>query len=163
MSAAPARMITLKSSDEQIFVIQESIASQSKTLEHMIVDNETENIVIPLTTIKGSILAKVIEYLNKHAEADTSDEDKKIWDLQLLNFDYITNTQLVFDIIQAVSVLNIKGLLELASHKVGDYLKGKSPEDIHRLFNIHNGVAPEEARRENLWDYSSSSSSIEEY
>ncbi|KAI3908207.1 hypothetical protein MKW98_029508 [Papaver atlanticum] len=157
MSAAPARMITLKSSDEQTFVIQEAVALQSKTLEHMIVDNETENIVIPLTTITGSILAKVIEYLNKHGEAETSDEDKKAWDSQLLNFDFITNTQLVFDIIQAANFLNIKGLLELASHKVGDYLKGKTPEDIHRLFNTHNGFAPEEeeeeVRKENRWAF----------
>ncbi|RZC50466.1 hypothetical protein C5167_018889 [Papaver somniferum] len=65
-----------------MFVIQEATALQSKTLEHMITDhNETQNDVnIPLTTtITGNVLAKVIEYLNKHAEAETSDADKKIW------------------------------------------------------------------------------------
>ncbi|KAI3956491.1 hypothetical protein MKX01_016904, partial [Papaver californicum] len=55
MSAAPAEMITLKSSDEQTFVIGEAVALQSKTLEHIIAGNETENI---LTTIRASMLAK---------------------------------------------------------------------------------------------------------
>ncbi|KAI3844599.1 hypothetical protein MKX03_005570 [Papaver bracteatum] len=90
MSTAPmkAKMITLKSSDEHSFVIQEILALQSKTLEHMIAEKkETENIVIPLTDITGHILAKVIEYLHKHAEVETSDEDKKIWDEQFVNFE----------------------------------------------------------------------------
>ncbi|KAI3988666.1 hypothetical protein MKX01_027030 [Papaver californicum] len=73
MSAAPAEMITLKSSDEQTFVIEEAVALQSKTLEHIIARNETENI---LTTIRASMLAKVIDYCSKHAEAETNDEDK---------------------------------------------------------------------------------------
>ncbi|XP_026439775.1 SKP1-like protein 1A [Papaver somniferum] len=58
MSKASAKVIYLKSSDDQIFVIEETVALQSKTLEQMIVDKDNENIVIPLTTITGSILAK---------------------------------------------------------------------------------------------------------
>ncbi|KAI3847990.1 hypothetical protein MKX03_001102 [Papaver bracteatum] len=104
MSKASAKMITLKSSDEQIFVIEETVALQSKTLEHMIADNDNENIVISLTTITSSILAKVIEYCTKHAEAETSDEDKKIWDARFVNFDVLSNTELVFGMVLAVRI-----------------------------------------------------------
>ncbi|KAI3847991.1 hypothetical protein MKX03_001103 [Papaver bracteatum] len=154
MSAAPAKMITLKSSDEQIFVIGETVALQSKTLELMIADNDNENIVVPLTTITGSILAKVIEYCNKHAEVETRDEDKKIWDVQFVNFG---STEIVFDMIQASNFLNIKGLLDLTTNAVADMIKGKTPDEIRRTFNIEdNSFTPEEeedVRRENSWAF----------
>ncbi|KAI3908216.1 hypothetical protein MKW98_029517 [Papaver atlanticum] len=155
MSKASAKMITLKSSDEQIFVIEETVALQSKTLEHMIADNDNENIVIPLTTITRSILAKVIEYCNKHAEAETSDEEKKIWDAEFLNFDVLTNSQLVFDMILAANFLNIQGLLDLASQKVAEVIYGKTPEEIRRTFNVQNfrPEEEEEVLRENQWAF----------
>ncbi|KAI3908217.1 hypothetical protein MKW98_029518 [Papaver atlanticum] len=153
MSAAPAKMVTLRSSDQQIFVIGETVALQSKTLELMIADNDNENIVIPLTTITGSILAKVIEYCNKHAEVETSDEDKKIWDVQFVNFG---STTILFDIILAANFLNIEGLLDLTTNKVTDMIKGKTPDEIRRTFNIKQNFTPEEeeeVRRENKWAF----------
>ncbi|XP_026439785.1 SKP1-like protein 1B [Papaver somniferum] len=151
MSSTPAKTITLRSSDEQIFVIGETVALQSKTLELMIADNDNENIVIPLTTITGSILVKVIEYCNKHAEVETSDEDKKIWDVQFVNFG---STQILFDMILAANFLNIKGLLDLTTNIVAEMVKGKTPNEIRRAFNIKDNFTPEEeeeVRRENNW------------
>ncbi|KAI3847992.1 hypothetical protein MKX03_001104 [Papaver bracteatum] len=125
MSVAPVKMITLNSSDEQSFVIEESIALQSKTLEHMITGKEIdENTIIYLTKyIRGNTLAKVIAYLNKHGEAEISDEDKKIWDAQFMKFDVRTNTQLLFDMSMAAYFLNIKGLMDLTRQKVTDWME----------------------------------------
>ncbi|KAI3908218.1 hypothetical protein MKW98_029519 [Papaver atlanticum] len=119
MSAAPAKMITLNSSDEESFVIEESIALQSKTLEHMITDKEIdENTIIYLTKyIRGNTLAKVIAYLNKHGEAEIGNEDKKIWGAQFMKFDVRTNTKLLFDMSMAAYFLNIKGLMDLKDKK----------------------------------------------
>ncbi|KAI3975623.1 hypothetical protein MKX01_038412 [Papaver californicum] len=104
MSMAPAKMITLKCSDEQIFVIEEIIECNLKPLEHIIAGKETKNNVIPLTTITGSTLAKVIDYLNKHAE------------VRIPNY---------YDImIQAASFLNIRGLLDLITPKVANMIIG---------------------------------------
>ncbi|KAI3908222.1 hypothetical protein MKW98_029523 [Papaver atlanticum] len=122
---APVKMITLRSSDERNFVIEETLITY-----------ENENIVIPLTTIAGSILAKVIEYFNKHAEVATSDEDKKIWDVQFLNFDFGTNTQMFLDVYQAAEFLNIKGLMDLISNEMSKWMTGKQLEDIRQAFNL---------------------------
>ncbi|KAI3842716.1 hypothetical protein MKW98_015383 [Papaver atlanticum] len=109
MSGEPAKMITLNSSDKQTFIVEETIALQSKTLELMIADIETETIVIHLPSITGNILAKVIEYCNKHAEVATSDEDKRLWDAQFVNF---VSTDILFSITLAADSLNIEGLLD---------------------------------------------------
>jgi hypothetical protein len=40
---------------------------------------------------------------------------------------------------QAAKYLDIKGLLDLTCQTVADMMKGKTPEDIHKTFNIKNG------------------------
>ncbi|KAI3925821.1 hypothetical protein MKX01_003380 [Papaver californicum] len=134
MSGAPAKMITLNSADGQTFVIEESIALQSKTLEQMITtDIEIDDdIIIYLTNhMRGNTLAKVIEYMSKHAEAETSDDDRKIWDAQFMNFVVRTNTELLLDMSMAAYFLNIKGLMDLTSHKMANWI-----EEIHREDDI---------------------------
>ncbi|KAK8926028.1 SKP1-like protein 1B [Platanthera zijinensis] len=46
------------------------------------------------------------------------------------------------------------GLLDLTCQAVDDMIKGKTPEEIHKTFNIKNDFTheeEEEVRRENQW------------
>jgi hypothetical protein len=45
---------------------------------------------------------------------------------------------------QAAKYLDIKGLLDLTCQTVADMMKGKTPKDIRKTFNIKNDFAPEE-------------------
>lgn len=57
---------------------------------------------------------------------------------------------------QAANYLNIKGLLDLTCQTVADMIKGKTPEEIRKTFNIKNDFTPEEeeeVRRENQWAF----------
>ena len=50
--------------------------------------------------------------------------------------------------------MDIRPLMELASSKVASVIKGKSPEEIRKTFNIQNDFTPEEEnqiREENQW------------
>ncbi|KAK6773825.1 hypothetical protein RDI58_029064 [Solanum bulbocastanum] len=50
--------------------------------------------------------------------------------------------------------LNIKRLLDLTCQTVATMIKGKTPEEICKTFNIKNDFTPEEeeeVRRENAW------------
>ncbi|RZC84426.1 hypothetical protein C5167_047212 [Papaver somniferum] len=137
MSSAPAKTITLKSCDEQMFVIEEATSLQSKTLENMIVDNPSDENIRLTTTITANVLAKVIVYLNKHGEVETSDEDKKIWDAQFVNFDNANQNTLppiLFDMIQAAKILEIKGLSDLTAQKVAGWIQGKRPDEIIEMY-----------------------------
>lgn len=57
---------------------------------------------------------------------------------------------------QAANYLNIKNLLDLTCQTVADMIKGKTPEEIRKTFNIKNDFTPEEeeeVRRENQWAF----------
>jgi S-phase kinase-associated protein 1 len=58
--------------------------------------------------------------------------------------------------LQAANYLNIKSLLDLTCQTVADMIKGKTPEEIRKTFNIKNDFTPEEeeeVRRENQWAF----------
>ena len=72
------------------------------------------------------------------------------WDYQFIDVEL----DVVFEIILAANYMDIKPLMELASSKVESIIKGKSPEEIRKIFNIQNDFTPEEEnqiREENQW------------
>ena len=58
--------------------------------------------------------------------------------------------------LQAANYQNIKPLLDLTCLTVANMIKGKTPEEIRKTFNIPNDFTPaeeEEVRRENQWAF----------
>lgn len=63
---------------------------------------------------------------------------------------------LCYMIFQAANFLHIKDLLDLTCQSVADMIKGKTPEEIRKTFNIKNDFTPDEEeaiRRENQWAF----------
>nr|ACU13236.1 unknown [Glycine max] len=153
---ASTKKITLKSSDGEAFEVEEAVAVESQTIKHMVEDNCADS-GIPLPNVTSKILAKVIEYCKKHVEANCADEkpsedELKAWDADFVKVDQAT----LFDLILAANYLNIKSLLDLTCQTVADMIKGKTPEEIRKTFNIKNDFTPEEeeeVRRENQWAF----------
>ncbi|EPS66410.1 hypothetical protein M569_08366, partial [Genlisea aurea] len=160
-----SKKITLRSSDGEIFEVEEAVAVESQTIKHMIEDDCADS-VIPLPNVHGKILSKVIEYCRRHVEVGASaaksddkvssalspDEDLKSFDAEFVKVDQGT----LFDLILAANYLNIKSLLDLTCQTVADMIKGKTPEEIRKTFNIKNDFSPEEeeeVRRENQWAF----------
>ncbi|KAI0500048.1 hypothetical protein KFK09_018256 [Dendrobium nobile] len=149
-----SRKVTLKSSNGEEFVVEEAVARESQTILHVIEDVGTDK-SIPLPNVNSKILAKVIEYCKKHVESvleDESIEELKNWYADFVKVDQDT----LFNLILAANYLNIKGLLDLTCQTVADMIKGKTPEEIRRTFNIKNDFTPEEGeeiRRENQWPF----------
>ena len=175
MAAAKCeKKITLKSSEGEEFEVDEAVAKESQTIRHMIEDECADN-AIPLPNVNSKILSMVIEYCKKHvqaspkpadsgAAADASSstsaaaaepaptEDMKSWDAEFIKVDQA----ILFDLILAANYLDIKGLLDLTCQTVADMIKGKTPEEIRKTFNIKNDFTPEEEaeiRRENQWAF----------
>ncbi|KAL5561212.1 hypothetical protein UlMin_030959 [Ulmus minor] len=153
------KKILLKSSDGEVFEVEEAVALESQTLKHM-VEEDCASTEIPLPNVTSSILAKVIEYCKKHADsaaagdkdAKFTDDTIKAWDAEFVKVDQNT----LFDLILAANYMNIKNLLDLTCQTVADMIKGKTPEEIRQTFNIRNDFTPEEeeeVRRENQWAF----------
>jgi S-phase kinase-associated protein 1 len=124
----------------------------SQTINHMIEDDCVDKNGIRLPNVTAGILAKVIEYCNKHIASAASEQDLKTFDAVLIEFDQAT----LFDIILAANFLDIKGLLDLSCQRVANMIKGKSPEEMRATFNIKNDFTPEEEaeiRKENQWAF----------
>ncbi|CAN6485257.1 unnamed protein product [Victoria cruziana] len=157
MAKEEGKTVTLKSSDGEVFEVEEAVAKESQTISHMIEDGCADS-GIPLPNVTSKILAKVIEYCKKHVDAQKSADDKiqeeeiKAWDAEFVKVDQAT----LFDLILAANYLNIKNLLDLTCQTVADMIKGKTPEEIRKTFNIKNDFTPEEeeeVRRENQWAF----------
>lgn len=56
----------------------------------------------------------------------------------------IDDLEVVFDIIMAANYLDIKSLLDLSCAKIATLIRGKTPEEIRKTFNIVNDFTPEE-------------------
>ncbi|XP_047307094.1 SKP1-like protein 1B [Impatiens glandulifera] len=121
------------------------------------IEDSFADTVIHVPNITGKIMAKIIEYCNRHAETPKSEE--KTFDEELKKFDedFVQVDQgILFDLILAANYLEIKTLLDLTCEAVADMIKGKTPEEIRRTFNIKNDFTPEEeeeVRKENVWAF----------
>ncbi|KAM7469309.1 hypothetical protein LguiA_007492 [Lonicera macranthoides] len=145
------KMIVLRSKENETFEVEEAVAVMSPTIKRMIEDDHSADTSIPLPKITSKILAKVIEYCKKHVETPES-EELKSFDADFVKVDQ----QTLFDVIIAAHDLNIKSLVDLTCQTVADMLKGCTPEQISKTFNIENNFAPEEeeqVRRENPWAF----------
>ena len=107
------------------------------------------------------MLRKVIEWCEHHRgdppatneeESDTRKRTTEIeeWDQKFMQVDQ----EMLFEIILAANYMDIKALLDVGCKTVANMIKGKSPEEIRKTFNIQNDFTPEEEdqiRRENEW------------
>jgi len=153
------KRVKLKSSDDEMFEVDEAVAFESQAVKNMIEDTGLDA-PIPLPNVSSKILAKVIEYCKYHVDNQKSSDEKpvpaeeeiKAWDADFVKVDQAT----LFDLILAANYLNIKNLLDLTCQTVADMIKGKTPEEIRKTFNIKNDFTPEEeeeVRRENQWAF----------
>ena len=83
-------------------------------------------------------------------DAQKRSDDISSWDMDFLKVDQVT----LFELILAANYLDIKGLLDVGCKTVANMIKGKSPEEIRKTFNIKNDFSPaeeEQIRKENEW------------
>ncbi|PRQ21903.1 putative S-phase kinase-associated protein [Rosa chinensis] len=112
------KKLNLTSSDGEEFEVDEAVALHSETIKHMMEDGCADN-AIPLT---GVILAKVIEYLKKHAEDKEGKDQKK--SLKRFDADFVdVELSVLIDLILAADRLKIKKLWDLTCQTVADMIK----------------------------------------
>ncbi|EFY90756.1 SCF complex subunit Skp1 [Metarhizium acridum CQMa 102] len=157
--------VYLASNDNATLQVDRVVAQRSILIKHMMEDIGYDTISqdnpIPIPNVNEAVLRKVIEWCEHHrndppqAQDDESDgrrrtTDIEEWDQKFMQVDQ----EMLFEIILAANYLDIKPLLDVGCKTVANMIKGKSPEEIRKTFNITNDFTPEEEeqiRRENEW------------
>lgn len=141
----PKLIIRLKANDGKVFEAPEEVLQCSGLIKKMLEDcGIKENAIIPLENVSSTILRKVLEWAEHHKEdkepvEDDESKEKRTddippWDVNFLKVDQGT----LFELILAANFLNIQGLLDVACKTVANMIKGKSPDEIRKTFNIQN-------------------------
>ena len=160
--------VCLVSQEGDKFEIPKKVAMMSELVKTMIRtdedddEDEESDQEIPLVNVKNKVLAKVIEFCKYHTEnGPMKDIEKPLkspnmkevvgeWDAEFVQIEQ----EMLFELILAANYMDIKSLLDLTCAKVASMIKGKTPEEIRRTFNIVNDFTPEEeaqVREENKW------------
>ncbi|KAK4236828.1 E3 ubiquitin ligase complex SCF subunit scon-3 [Achaetomium macrosporum] len=158
-----SQKITLTSNEGTNIEVDRVVAERSMLIKNLIEDLQDEalNNPIPIPNVNDPVLRKVLEWCEHHRNdaVQTADDDndnrKKTtdideWDSKFMQVDQ----EMLFEIILAANYLDIKALLDVGCKTVANMIKGKSPEEIRKTFNITNDFTPEEEeqiRRENEW------------
>jgi S-phase kinase-associated protein 1 len=155
-----SKTITLVSSDGEKYQISEKAAKRSQLIKG-VMDDFPDDPEVPLHNVKSSILERIIKYLEYYKDTEPKEIEKPLpsnnfnecvdaWDYNFIDLEL----DVIFEIILAANYMDIKPLMELASSKVASIIKGKTPDDIRKTFNIQNDFTPEEEaqiREENQW------------
>jgi len=156
--------ITLRSSDGVEMPVEKEVAERSMLIKNLLEDmgdGSTTEEAIPIANVNEAVLKKVIEWCTHHRSDppattdDDSDSRKKTTDIEEWDQKFMqVDQEMLFEIILAANYLDIKALLDVGCKTVANMIKGKSPEEIRKTFNIQNDFTPEEEdqiRRENEW------------
>lgn len=154
-------VVTVETGDGKQFQVLRSILEMSATLKTLLEDAGTEN-VVPLPNIEAAAYKKVVEWCKWHKEndvpavpVDPAVPAKKVplceWDLDFLKS---MDNAMLFNVILGANYLDIAELLTVGCKGIALQIKGKTPEEIRKIFNITNDFTPEEEeriRKENEW------------
>ena len=125
--------VTLVSNDGKEFIIDHENAEKSETIKNVILDSS--DLRIPLSEVDGKTLSYIVDHLNGKEFSEV-------------------NTKDLFSIVLAANYLDIKDLLDKACEKIAFMVKGKSPDEIRKQFNIEKDLTSEEEeniKKENEW------------
>lgn len=134
----------------------------SRLIKEMLEEDGDDEIPdIPLPNVEDDTLEPVIQFMEKHANDPMPEIQRPLksanmadcvgaWDAQFIEVEQSK----LFKIILAANYLDIPSLLDLGCAKVASMIKGKTPEEIRKTFNIVNDFTPEEEEQvkvENKW------------
>jgi len=154
-------ILELESQEKEKFSVPKKVAIMSELVKTMAEGDKDEK-TIPLPNVKAAVLKKVVEWLKHHVDNPAKEIEKPLksanlsecvsdqWDADFVDVDQ----ELLFELILAANYMDIKPLLDLTCAKVASMIKGKTPEQIRKTFNIQNDFTPEEeeaVRQENKW------------
>ncbi|KAF9689576.1 hypothetical protein SADUNF_Sadunf01G0106500 [Salix dunnii] len=146
-----SKKITLRSSGGETFEVDEAVALKSTTIKRMIGETSSGNReVITLPIVSGNILAKVLQYCEKHTADGKSIADQELgtWDADFVKLDKDT----LFQLILAANYLGIERLVDLAREGAWSKVRPERDLDFLRIYgNDYNSDEDQEIEMGCQW------------
>eukprot|EP00984_Skeletonema_dohrnii_P034521 scaffold33584_cov146-Skeletonema_dohrnii-CCMP3373.AAC.3 len=148
-----------KSKEGEIFPVDIEVARMSELVKGMLEDesgDDEDTTEIPLPSVKAAVLKKVIEFCSHYKSEPMTEIKKPViftvtdvakhvqkWYADFINVEKV----LLFELIVAADDMDIKPLLDLATLSISDMIKGKTPEERRKFFNVKDDCPPEEENK----------------
>ena len=142
--------VTLISSDNQSFVVDRAVADHAEAVR-MFLEDCPDGGNIPLPNVDAKCLKHIVDLSGLYDAGDDKGSKAKIRD-RVETFD----KDLLFEVLTAAHFMNIPIIVETMCAVIADMIKGKSPEEIRKVFNIESDWEPEEyerVRKEFAWAF----------
>jgi len=152
MDTYTTTQIILVSKDALKIPISVEVAKISKLIETMLPEETSEEtcIEIPLQNVDGDTLTKVVEFLEMYSKEPMTEIAKPLLSTnmaEIVQEKYASfvdvEQEKLFNIILAANYMDIKPLLDLTCATVASHIKGKTPDEIRKAFNIQNEASEE--------------------
>ena len=145
--------IQLRSKEGELFEVNKKAAMMSKFVRTAL-ENDASAKEVALFHIESEIVKKIIDYLHYHVKVAPKAIEKPLrsnnlkelvddWDAGFTE----TNQDVMFKTLLAANYMDIKPLLMLMCAKVASLMKGKTPEEIRKTFNISDDYTPEDEEK----------------
>lgn len=144
--------VRLKSSDGKIIVTDERVVQCSKRIKGLLAQagkKRDENEVVASLNVTSSTLSKILEWAEFHKDDPEEEEEdvervRELYEGRMYDIPYWDehffkiNHSTFFEIMAGAHYMKISRLMNSASKKVANMIKGKSPEEIRVIFDIKN-------------------------
>lgn len=157
--------VNLLSAEHERFTVPLKVAKMSKMISNSCDEDDDEitdkDFICP--KVKTDVLEKVVEYCTHYQTVEKMNDISTPLNgetvEEIVKQDWYVNycmveRKMLFELVAAANYMDIKPLLDLTCATVASMIKGKTPEEIRRTFNITNDFSPEEeaqVREENKW------------
>jgi S-phase kinase-associated protein 1 len=170
--------ITLKTSDGEVFEVEEAVAMEFVTVKSFFEDDAvSQSTPMPLPNVSSFALSRVIVYCRRileiraklptvstasDAEAGEEElkeaekkvkEERKAFEAEFLKEE---SNEGIMELILAANYLDIKEMLEFLNQSVANRIQNKSVEYVRNFFGIENDFSAEEEaklREEFAWAF----------
>jgi len=154
--------VTILSKEGESFTISRQQAELSELLKPFIVEGGGGGgEPVPVPDVSSKVIKYIIQFMENYVTDPMKEIEKPLKStimkevVQEWYAEFVEGADKdMFELILGANFMDIKPLLELTCAYTASKIKGKSPEEIRKIFDVTNDFTPEEEaqiREENKW------------
>ena len=153
-----------ESEDEQkSFSVLYGVAKVSNLVSELVQYDESGRLQsVPLPNVSSKSLGQVVRFMTEHNKVNMNTIQTPLTDVdmaKLVNEPFATmitsfSQEELFEIVLAAHYMDVQPLTNLCCARIATMIKGKTPDEIRKTFNIVGDFTPEEenqVREDNNW------------